>query len=185
MTVKVAKVFPLRQANYGTGVRFPSVWQNLISPWVFVTVSVRQLFVSLHSDGDSCDGSDHHSTHPLQPVEISQVAQDMPKLRSPAGTCDVTPLSDSYMFLFLLLRHRCCVQRRTSYLFRYAATYKYSSTPKGLIFPPYFLGVVQVSRELDQRVTILGASGDCRQSPLTFFFSFTSLRPMRSAITQA
>lgn len=118
MTVKVAKVFPLRQANYGTGVRFPSVWQNLISPWVFVTVSVRQLFVSLHSDGDSCDGSDHHSTHPLQPVEISQVAQDMPKLRSPAGTCDVTPLSDSYMFLFLLLRHRCCVQRRTSYLFR-------------------------------------------------------------------
>lgn len=56
----------------------------------------------VRGDGDSCDGSDHHSTHPLQPVEISQVAQDMPKLRSPAGTCDVTPLSDSCMFLF------CC-----------------------------------------------------------------------------
>ncbi|KAI6000774.1 hypothetical protein EDD15DRAFT_1795029 [Pisolithus albus] len=61
----------------------------------------------------------------------------MPKFRWPAGTCDVAPLSDSCSFL-LSWCDTGAVRRRTSYLFRDAATYKYSSTPKGLIFPPYF-----------------------------------------------
>lgn len=139
----------------------------------------------VRGDGDSCDGSDHHSTHPLQPVEISQVAQDMPKLRSPAGTCDVTPLSDSCMFLFFVVATPVLCATTNVVLIQGRGNLQVLVDSQRPNFSAILLGVVQVSRELDQRVTILGPSGDCRQSPLTFFFSFTSLRPMRSAITQA